>query len=280
MSTHFAPAATAGTAAGIPAVPLTGPEARKAFVLSHLATSGCGLEIAPYFNPLVDRAKHEVFYVDCIDNDEIQRKAADNPGAKGQYVPRIDAVWVPGRPLSQCVGGRKFAYAVASHVMEHVPNPLGWLGEILDCVEVGGRVAIMLPTRTQSMDYYRRTTTFGQIVGWSIEKPARPTPTQVMDFLSQSFFHRGERLVEGQMPPFTEVHRHYSDRDAVTFAEFVWKESHYLDVHCSVWTPESFVEVFGRLRDVGLLPCRVIGPFAGFPGATEAEFLAFLEKTA
>ena len=275
MSSAVAPAASAPEAV---AVPLTGSEARKAFVTSHLPMAGCGLEIAPYFNPLIDRAKHEVFYVDCIDNDEIRRKADANPGAKGRYVPRIDAVWVPGKRLAECVGGRTFSYAVASHVLEHVPNPLGWLEEILECVEVGGRVAIMLPTRTQSMDYYRQTTTFGQIVGWSIEKPARPTPTQVMDFLSQSFFHRGERLVEGQMPPFTEATRHYSDADAVRYAHFVWNEKHYLDVHCSTWTPESFTEVFGRLRDVGLLSCKVIGPFTGFPGATHAEFLAFLEK--
>lgn len=264
----------------IAAVPLTGPEARKAFVLSHLNVKGRGLEIAPYFNPMVDRSKYDVFYVDCIDNDEIQRKAADNPGAKGRYVPRIDAVWVPGRRLADCVGGRKFAYAVASHVMEHVPNPLGWLEEIVECVEVGGRVAIMLPMRTQSMDYYRRTTTFGQIVGWSIEKPAIPTPSQVMDFLSQSFHHLGETLSEESMPPFTQARRHYTDKDAVTYANFVWNQKHYLDVHCSVWTPESFSEVFGRLRDVGLLACRVIGPFTGFPGATHAEFLAFLEKVA
>jgi len=269
------------TPSGIDAAPpLSGPDARRAFVLSHLPSHLRGLEIAPYFNPMVDRAKYDVFYVDCIDNDEIRRKASENPGATGRDVPRIDAVWVPGKRLSKCVGGRKFAYAVASHVMEHVPNPLGWLNEILECVEVGGRVAIMLPMRTQSMDYYRQNTTFGQVVGWSIEKPALPTPTQVMDFLSQSFFHRGEPLVEGEMPSFEEIPRHYTDKDALNYANFVWNEKHYLDVHCSTWTPESFKEIFSRLRNVGLLHCDVIGPFTGFPGATTAEFLAFLEKQA
>lgn len=268
------------TATATPVAPLSGPEARRAFVTGHLPMQGCGIEIAPYFNPMIDRSKYDVFYVDCIDNDEIQRKAGENPGAKGRYVPRIDAVWVPGKRLSECVGGRRFDYAVASHVMEHVPNPLGWLEEILECVEVGGRVAIMLPMRTKSMDYYRQNTTFGQIVGWSIEKPSRPTPTQVMDFLSQSFHHRGEDVVEGAMPPFERAERHYSDRDALTYANFVWDQKHYLDVHCSTWTPETFVEIFSRLRRVGLLSCEVVGPFTGFPGATSAEFLAFLEKVA
>lgn len=277
MSTVVATPETAAVTAG---VALVGPEARRAFVMSHLRTGGRGLEIAPYFNPMVDRAKYDVFYVDCIDNDEIQRKASENPGAKGRYVPRIDAVWVPGKRLAECVGGRKFDYAVASHVMEHVPNPLGWLGEILECVQVGGRVAIMLPMRHKSMDFYRQNTTFGQVVGWSIEKPSRPTPTQVMDFLSQSFFHRGEPIHAESMPPFGEAPRHYTDRDAITYANFVWNEKHYLDVHCSTWTPETFTEIFSRLHDAGLLPCKVVGPFTGFPGATDAEFLAFLEKVA
>ena len=279
MSTVTLPASSASPALAAPAT-LSGPEGRRAFVMSHLPAHCRGLEIAPYFNPMVDRSKYDVFYVDCIDNDEIQRKAGDNPGAVGRYVPRIDAVWVPGKRLAECVEGRKFAYAVASHVMEHVPNPLGWLNEILEGVEVGGRVAIMLPMRTKSMDYYRQNTTFGEVVGWSIEKPALPTPTQVMDFLSQSFYHRGEPVIEGKMPRFEDAPRHYSDKDALNYANFVWNEKHYLDVHCSTWTPETFKEIFGRLRDVGLLNCEVIGPFVGFPGATDAEFLAFLEKRA
>lgn len=260
------------------AEPGSGPEARRAFVTGHLPVHRRGLEIAPYFNPMVDRSAHDVFYVDCIDNDEIERKAAGNPGAVGRELPRIDAVWTPGRRLKECLSKRTFAYAVASHVMEHVPNPLGWLHEILECVEVGGRVAIVLPVRTKTMDFYRQNTTFGQVVGWSIEKPTRPTPSQVMDFLSQAFFHQGEPVVDGQMPGFDEASRHYTDRQALGFATHVWKRQHYLDVHCTTWTPESFSEVFRRLREVGLLDCDLIGPFAGFPGASDGEFVAFLEK--
>jgi len=264
--------------ASLPGEPRSGPEARRAYVTSLLPVQRCGLEIAPYFNPMIDRSRHDVFYVDCIGNDEIQRKAAANPGAVGRDIPWIDRVWVPGKRLTECVDGRRFAYAVASHVMEHVPNPLGWLHEILECVEVGGRVAIVLPMRTKTMDYYRQDTTFGQVVGWWIEKPTRPTPSQVMDFLSQNFFHQGEPVVQGRMPPFDEAPRHYSDSMSLGYAQFVWKRQHYLDVHCTTWTPESFSEVFRRLREIGLLDCDIIGPVADFPGATEGEFVAFLEK--
>lgn len=253
-------------------------ESRRSFILSRCPTERRGIEIAPYFNPVTDRSKHDVLYVDCIDNDEILRKASENPGAVGRLVPRIDVVWVPGRRLADCIGHESLHYAVASHVLEHVPNPLGWLQEILDVLEPGGVIAIMLPSRERSMDYYRTPTTFAQVVGWSLEKPAIPTATQVMDFLSQSFEDDGTVNFDGPLPPFGEAKRHYSDRQAVEFAEFVVRENHYLDVHCSVWTPDSFVEVFSRLIATGRIEVEIEGPFTGFPGATPAEFLVYLRK--
>lgn len=252
--------------------------ARCEFVTAKLPLEKRGIEIAPYFNPIVDRTQYDVLYVDCIDNDEIQRKAAENPGAVNRIVPEIDTVWVPGVPLRKCIGHEPLFYAVASHVMEHVPNPLGWINDILAVLEPGGLIALILPNRERSMDYYRQPTSFAQLIGWAIEKPAHPTPTQVMDFLSVSFEDNPTVNFDEPLPPFSQAKRHYSDTDAIGFAEFVQRENHYLDVHCSVWTPASFVEVFSRVIAAGRLDVDIHGPFTGFPGAAPAEFLVYLQK--
>jgi SAM-dependent methyltransferase len=252
---------------------------RQDFVISGLDTSGRGIEIAPYFNPIVDKGSYDVWYVDCIDNAEIQRKAKENPGAVGKYVPTIDSVWVPGRPLKNCVNKQRFQFAVASHVFEHVPNPIGWIMEILDCLHVGGSIALLIPNRRFTMDFYRRETTFADIIGWYVDKPSIPTPGQIVDFLAQSFQDIGEVDFNEEMLSFDKAKRLYSDTDAINFAKMTKEKNHYLDVHCTVWTPESFVEVFERVAKLGIINTQVEGPFTGFPGSIPGEFLVYLRKT-
>jgi SAM-dependent methyltransferase len=256
------------------------PTTRQEFVVSNLDTSKRGIEIAPYFNPMVSKEKFDVWYVDCIDNDEIQKKAKENPGAVGKAVPRIDSVWVPGKPLIECVAGQSFQFAVASHVFEHVPNPLGWVQQILDCINVGGTLALLVPNKLYSMDYYRRETTFADILGWYVDKPSIPTPGQVVDFLCQSFHDLGEVDFTKEMLPFDEAKRLYSDKDAMSFAQMTKDRNYYLDVHCTVWTPDSFVEVFDRIAKLGLLNVELTGPYTGFPGSIPGEFLVYLKKLA
>jgi hypothetical protein len=89
-----------------------------------------------------------VRYVDCIDNDTIIKKAAENPGSVGREIPRIDWVWTPGKRLRSCIPAHvAFDYCVATHVMEHVPDTIGWLNQILEVMHDGAVLALALPDR-------------------------------------------------------------------------------------------------------------------------------------
>ena len=254
------------------------PSVRSSVILEGCETQRHGLEIGPYFQPVTDRSVHDVLYVDCCDEGELQRKFHENPEAVGKQLPAIDAIWAPGRPLADCVGYEPFYYAVASRVFEHVPNPLGWLQDILDVLQPGGVIALVVPDHRQTIDFFRSPTTLAQVIGWSIEKPVRPTPTQVMEFLSETFEDDSTIEFDGVVPPFHELKRHYTDQDALGFAQFVEREKYYLDVHCTVWTPESFVDVFSRVITLGQLDCKIIGPIEGFVGNGPEEFLVYLQK--
>ena len=247
-----------------------------------LKLSGTGLEIAPYFYPLLDRAKHDVRYVDCIDNDTIAKKAAENPGSIGREIPRIDWVWTPGKPLRSCVPADfVFDYCVATHVMEHVADTVGWLNQILDVMRDGAVLALALPDRRYTMDHYRRETTLGEVVGNWISAPSRPTSAQIVDFLSQSFYdtrgQAGARAFDLSQP-FADAPRHYSDNQALDFAAVSHRDGTYLDVHCTVWTPASFVDVMSRVVGMGLMNVQISTPVERNPESAWDEFIIHLTK--
>ena len=50
-------------------------------------------------------------------------------------------------------------------------------------------------------------------------------------------------------------------------------------MHCTVWTPESFVNVFSQVITLGQLVCKIIGPIDGFVGNGTEEFLVYLRKS-
>ncbi|MBB5577959.1 hypothetical protein [Rhizobium paranaense] len=241
--------------------------------LKGFQAHGIGLEIAPYFNPTLKRPDFNVHYTDYIGNDEIAAKAAENPTAGGREIPKIDYIWEPGVPLKLCApAAMMYDYALASHVMEHVPNPIGWLNEILETMRVGAQLRLVLPDKRRNNDYFRSETTFAQVVAYWLDRPPVPTPRQVCDFLSASLDDRLRNGFDEKGIPKNLV-RTYTDAEAVDFAEFVYNERQYIDVHCTVWSPSHFEAVMRRVAELGILNADI-----NIVSETPLEFVVDLTK--
>src|SRR5437879_5294850 len=119
---------------------------RRQAVLAPLNVAGHGIEIAPYFNPFLAKSEFNIVYTDYVSTEDLRNKAAGNPTAVNRAVPEIDFVWKPGKPLKQCIGtAEPFDYALASHVVEHVPNTIGWLNDIFSILKDGAVLALIIP---------------------------------------------------------------------------------------------------------------------------------------
>jgi hypothetical protein len=233
-------------------------QAKFNFRLKNFNTEGVGLEIAPYFYPTILRPQNNVLYTDYISNEEIIEKAASNPGSPGQDIPRIDFVWTPGHELRDCAPkGVIFDYAFASHVMEHVPNPIGWLNTILDTLKTGATLRLILPDRRTSMDFFRHETTLAQLISYWLEKPSVPSAFQIADFMLGCIDGNIRPPLDSGDMSVAKV-AFYSPSDAIASAEFVHNENHYLDAHCTVWTPHHFAEIMGQVVSLGIMNVDIV----------------------
>ncbi|MDH4909013.1 methyltransferase domain-containing protein [Xanthomonas axonopodis pv. ricini] len=211
---------------------------RIAWLTQGITPEDCGLEIGPLDRPIVPRQGHAIRYADHLDRNGLIHKYSEHVGVNPENIPDIDFV-IGKDGLLSAVGEHRFRYFVASHVIEHVPNPIGWLNDIHDLLEDGGWAALAIPDHRQCFDALRSLSTAGDWVEATLMNHSRPSPSRIFDALSN------EVTVDGAIswnhhPAIEEMRLSRSPRRALDIARHVLASGEYFDVHCWTFTPESF----------------------------------------
>jgi replicative DNA helicase len=246
---------------------------RVSVLTDGLKLSSPGLEISPLYRPTVRKHTHNVFYTDYCSAAESRDK---HSSYSHDDIMELDFVWTPGKRLAECATqGLRFDWAISSHVMEHVPNPIGWLLDIFEVMNEGATYSIALPHKEYCYDKFRRNTDCATLVDAWIRKQSNPSPYQIFEFLTRSIelgTERGDKAFKSATK-LEEAIRHYTDTDALNFVSHSWTSGAYIDVHCSAFTPDSFVEVIKQLHDLGILNIEISEPIVG-----PDEFFVKLKK--
>lgn len=240
----------------------------------NLATAR-GIEIGPLCRPIVSRAESQVLYVDHTDTESLRRKFASDPNVDVATIVDIDGVWGE-QSLKDCLGGRAdFDYVVASHVIEHVPDLVGWLNEIEQVLRPGGYLCLAIPDRRYNFDYNHRLSGLADVIEAFVRKNRRPAPGQVFDFLSKSAMIDLEAAWEGRLDP-CKLAPSWTKREAFQQCVQAAEEGSYRDVHCWAFTPASLLGILADLVEMDLLAFRCA---SFFPTERYAnEFFLTLEK--
>jgi hypothetical protein len=250
---------------------------RNYLMLDGLSATARCLEIAPFHRPVIKKGDFHVDYTDYATTEELRKKAPVHEGISPDSVCHVDYIWIPGKPLRDCIPAAvSYDFALASHVMEHVPNVLGWVQQILDVLETGATLQLALPDYRGCFDVFRRTTTFAELLqNWAME-PSAPTVGQIFDFLANNVAmpaDDGSLFPFGCSPKIADFTRHYTDESALHFALKHFNEGTYMDTHCSVFSPESMVDVFSTASRLGLLNVEISQPEIGW-----REFFVKIKK--
>lgn len=188
----------------------------------------------------------------------------------------IDFIWKPGEKLKQCIPkDMQFNWAVSSHVLEHVPNPIGWINNVLDTLVIGGLFSLALPDKRYCYDKFRVLTDVPIMIDHWLREQSIPSPYQLYDFLSRSVDGSGEvgERAFDTSEVFSEAKRFYTDEEALNFTISSWTTGVYYDAHCSVFTPESFVSIINEIVRLGIMSVEVSQPILG-----HEEFFVTLKK--
>lgn len=230
---------------------------RRAIVLGSLDLSTSrGIEFGALDNPLVRKNEGNISYVDYASTEVVRRQHAAGSSIRPENILDIDYVWGNMPALAAASGFRRFDYALAAHVIEHVPNVVGWLLEIHDLLVRSGLVGLIIPDRRHTFDFARAESTAGEMMEAHFRNYRQPSIRQVFDHC-WSAVDLDKSISWTHDPSHLDLRRFMGDialQLAHDQAASLRNEARYFDSHCWVFTPDSFLRNCEALAQLGYFP--------------------------
>jgi SAM-dependent methyltransferase len=233
------------------------------------------LEIGPSYNPAVPKAAGwQSYVVDHASQAELRAKYAGYNVPCDKIEP-VDFIWTEGAvhdAVPTDLHGR-FDACIASHVIEHVPNPIAFFQSLDQLLTKDGVLSFAVPDKRYCFDYFRPLTLApGWIEAFEIGA-TRHSRRNLLEYFAYQV-HNGERFVWDQ----------YDDLNLRFPGELAWAKSSaaagtserdpYVDCHAWCFTPSSFSLLILELNYMELIGFRVDRLFQ----TAGCEFIVSLRK--
>jgi SAM-dependent methyltransferase len=230
-------------------------------------STGRGLEFGPLTQPVVRKDEGTVLYVDHTDTETLRKKAANDPALDAMAVVEVDIVLEQGPLVGLCRPFGPFDYAVASHVFEHLANPVGWLRDVAALLVPGGVIALAIPDRRYTFDFFRQETTVEQLLSYDRLGLFKPNLEQ----LSDHFYNvrRVDTSSAWTTPPRLENAPRYHDDEQVGRILARATGGKHVDCHCTVWSSEGFGRIIPEAIRQHDIPLSVVALEEAQPGTNE-----------
>lgn len=232
---------------------------RVAVITEHIDVASMkGLEIGALNHPTFAPGQADIRYLDHLSTPDLRAKYAQDATSDDVVanMVEVDFVWSPGLRLREAVGAwAPLDFVIASHVVEHVANPVGWLGQIAEILTEGGILTLAVPDKRFCFDAKRPASTLGQIVDADLRELDVTTYQQIFDFSANYLVDAdASRLWSGLDPQ--EIAR-TDIADPALYAYRICVEQKrtgtYVDVHANTFTPRSMVDILAGLGRMGRL---------------------------
>lgn len=243
-------------------------------LLYFVDTAGKGLEVGPSFSPIAPKSRgYQIEIVDHATADELRAKYHDR-GVDLDAIEEVDHVW-RGGPLSELLGDQpRYDYIIASHLVEHIPDLVGFLADCERLLRPHGVLSLAIPDFRACFDILRGPSTSGDLLQAHQERRSRHPVGTVFDHFATTVSLNGQPSWPLKSEGTLKFAHGYED--AQRMLERARSSSDYIDVHAWRFTPSSFRLLMHDLRALNLLSLREIG---GFLTTDNAEFLVSLQAS-
>jgi predicted SAM-dependent methyltransferase len=242
-------------------------------VLRFIEKSMLGLEIGASYQPVTaKRDGWQVEVADHVDAESLRKKYS----AWNVDVSKIEDVdyILDARGLFPAINQEeKFDFIIASHVIEHVPDPISFLVDCGRLLKNDGILSLVVPDKRYCFDVLKSLSTTGDLLQAFLELRTRHTAGTIFDAYALHCKNENAIVwnVDTKASDFSFVH---TISEAYDLMKSYINSDNYVDVHAWVYTPASFNLILSDLAIMGLIPFEV----ACFYDTSDYEFHVSLKK--
>jgi SAM-dependent methyltransferase len=230
------------------------------------------LEIGALDSPTFRPLEYDVFYADYASREELSKNGERNPRYKYDRLVDVDYV-VSGKRYPDIIN-EKFDLIIANHVIEHIPDVIGWLHDLGTLLHPDGMVFLSVPDRRYTFDIVRRESNFIDIIRPHISRQTRPDLLNILDHLWYYKQVKAPEIWEGTHLEAMQRMR-FTHAECIVAAEMASRKP-YADVHCHVFTELSFCELIEDLKKFGYFGFEELAIEPVIQGSN--EFYVMLKK--
>ena len=252
---------------------------RKKQILKYVSKDIKGIEIAPWHQPIAPKKDgFNILTLDIFSTLELREKAAVDPNIPTESLENIEEVDFVISALDIDLAVErvdqlgKFDYIISSHNFEHLPNPIKFLQACGRVLKNGGHLSMAIPNKQYTFDLFRPLSTTTDLLRSFYDNQSKPSPYQIFNF-SSNFINNAPNA-KGQGIGDIEFSQDLKNCFDGLKSQLGQETGEYIDVHVSVFTPDSFNLIMAELISLELIPFKIknIIPTYG------SEFYAHLEK--
>ena len=234
------------------------------------------IEIGPSYAPVAPKAAGWLTHiVDHADQAGLRIKYQD-AGVPVDRIEPVDTIWDHG-PLDQAVPEAlhgRFDRLIASHVVEHLPDPPGFLNAAARLLKPDAEIALAVPDKRFCFDYFRTPSTTGEMIEAYFCRRSSPAPRDLWNHLAYSVTADGALAWPPGVTATPRLMSEFSQLKALlpSFAS----GAPALRDDCHIWrfTPAGFTLVLFELGQLGIIDWHLhrLEYLGGF------EFFAILRR--
>jgi len=216
---------------------------RSAKILAEIPRGSKVIELGPSYAPIAPKSDGwDSLIVDHGSRETLVAKYRSVDTVDVSRIEDVDVVW-RGGPLDQAIPATSrgsYDAFIASHVVEHIPDPVGLLESLAVLLKPTGVVSLVVPDKRFCFDFFKPISTTGELLLAHEQRASRHARSALFNEVAYGVTNAGS-ICWGRRPAtelafFRSLYEAKRQLDEYGTSE----DGPYVDCHAWFFTPASF----------------------------------------